>query len=349
MITATHPVLRRAALLAAGLAIAASSAVARPVPAAASASQCDTSTIVSTSPLSVGVHVTGCGDMGDATYQVTAELVEHATGAVLQTWSSGASVEPLVDGVVSVPVGGRWDLFVTSTSDAHGQQIQSANVMVDDDGLVTIDAPQVVFMPGLMDGTKVPGEVRWSRAGDTPASRYRVERRTGTGDWALLDTTSGTSMRVTLRIGQDVAFRVRGVGADGRRGPARETELLPALRRDDDSAGIEYGGTWRVASATRAFGGSTHYAKAAGRAATFEVDGTAAAIVVTTGPGNGSFKVFVDGVYRRTVKTVAGSVRYRQVVYAVQWTGEPAVHEIRIEVVGTAGHPRVDLDAVLVR
>ena len=47
------------------------------------------------------------------------------------------------------------------------------------------------------------------------------------------------------------------------------------------------------------------------------------------------------------MKTYATGTAYRQVVYSVQWP-EVGTHTIRIKVAGTAGHPRVDIDGILV-
>ena len=70
------------------------------------------------------------------------------------------------------------------------------------------------------------------------------------------------------------------------------------------------------------------------------------ALVGPKGPTRGSFKVYEDGVYQGTVSeyspTNVGSV--------VLWThgSQPAgPHSVKIVVVGTAGHPRVDIDGFL--
>jgi hypothetical protein len=56
-------------------------------------------------------------------------------------------------------------------------------------------------------------------------------------------------------------------------------------------------------------------------------------------------KVYVDGVFVATVDLYAASASYRSVAYARTWSSL-GTHTIRIVVVGTAGRPRVDLDAI---
>ncbi len=90
-----------------------------------------------------------------------------------------------------------------------------------------------------------------------------------------------------------------------------------------------------------------HFAKAKGRSVSLTFMGSAAAVVSTLGPNRGKFRVYVDDVHMRTVSTYSSGVSYRQVVYGVQWP-EPGEHTIRLVVVGTTGHPRVDLDGFLV-
>jgi 20S proteasome alpha/beta subunit len=62
------------------------------------------------------------------------------------------------------------------------------------------------------------------------------------------------------------------------------------------------------------------------------------------GRGRGSARVYLDGVYRKTVSLHAANVALRRIVYVANWKTQGA-HTIRIVVVGTAGHQRVDLDA----
>ena len=69
--------------------------------------------------------------------------------------------------------------------------------------------------------------------------------------------------------------------------------------------------------------------------------------MATKAASRGSFKVYVDGVYRAKISTYSTTTRYRQLVYQFSWS-VPGTHKIKIVVVGTAGHPRVDLDAFVV-
>jgi hypothetical protein len=54
--------------------------------------------------------------------------------------------------------------------------------------------------------------------------------------------------------------------------------------------------------------------------------------------------VYVDGVYMTTVSLYASTSQAKQVVYAASW-GSNGSHRIGILTLGTAVHPRIDVDA----
>jgi hypothetical protein len=55
----------------------------------------------------------------------------------------------------------------------------------------------------------------------------------------------------------------------------------------------------------------------------------------------------VDGVYRTTVNLTRSSTLPRSIVFATSWSTR-GTHSVKILVVGTEGHPRIDVDAFAV-
>lgn len=113
---------------------------------------------------------------------------------------------------------------------------------------------------------------------------------------------------------------------------------------------MRYAGTWHRVVANSASGGSLHYATARGataRGATASLTfyGRAVAFVAPTSRTRGSAKVYLDGTYVTTI-SLYGPAMTRQVVYARRFAAL-GTHTIKVRVVGTAGHPRVDVDAFL--
>jgi hypothetical protein len=109
-----------------------------------------------------------------------------------------------------------------------------------------------------------------------------------------------------------------------------------------------YTGTWSTATSTSYSGGSVRWASTAGRYATFTATlARSIAFVTTKASSRGSFRVYVDDVYKGTVSAYSPTTKFRQIVYQYSWSA-PGTHKIKIYVVGTAGHPRVDVDAFVV-
>jgi hypothetical protein len=339
---------RRAALLASAILVAVGSSAVGARPVAASAAACDTVSLTAAGALEVDVVASACGAPDDATYTVTAELFERRTSTLVGTWShAGGGTALLVDATVALVVGGWYDLVVTSFSAVEGQQVQEAAALAGDGGRPTIDAPVLGFRPAAMKSTSFPAAVRWVKAGSAAVARYQVQRSVDGGAFAPFGTTRATSLDVALVPGHRYAFRVRGVTGSGLAGPWRATVEQAPRGIGDASTALVYGGTWRSVTNDAFWGDRAHRAGIAGRSVQVTFMGGAAAIVAAVGPSYGSFRVYVDGVYRRTVRTYAAGTAYRRVVYGVQWV-TPGTHTVRLEVVGTAGHPRVDVDGILV-
>ena len=81
---------------------------------------------------------------------------------------------------------------------------------------------------------------------------------------------------------------------------------------------------------------------------TFRFTGRAFAIVAPKGPTRGSFKLYVDGVLVGTVDLHRSSSRSPASSSRRRPGASSAAHEVKLVVVGTKGHPRVDVDALLV-
>lgn len=93
-------------------------------------------------------------------------------------------------------------------------------------------------------------------------------------------------------------------------------------------------------------GGAVVKNSKAGATATFTFYGTSIAYIGDRATDRGSARIYIDGVLRATVN-MQGTKANRLIASA---RGFPTYgnHTIRVEVVGTAGHPRVDVDAFVV-
>ena len=111
----------------------------------------------------------------------------------------------------------------------------------------------------------------------------------------------------------------------------------------NSSGSVIYHGAWVLSSASAYSGGSVRYATAGGASASLTTSARSLAFVTTIASTRGAVWIYVDGSYRATIG-LAGPTAYRRIVYSTSWASI-GTHSIKIVVVGTAGHPRVDLDA----
>jgi hypothetical protein len=93
-------------------------------------------------------------------------------------------------------------------------------------------------------------------------------------------------------------------------------------------------------------GGKTRFATTSGANVSFGINARSLALVMPKGPTRGWFKVYVDGIFVKSISLNSATVKNRQVVFAKNWSSV-GLHTIKIVVSGTSGHPRVDMDAVI--
>jgi hypothetical protein len=230
--------------------------------------------------------------------------------------------------------------------------VLSASVTATLDGTrPTVTAPAATVRAGAaLSGTSIPLHVKWSGAdtGGSGIARFEVQRSANGGTtWTSVSTTLTTAATdVTVPSSGTIRFRVRAV--DGARnvgawvaGP----NLTPRLVQQSSSS-VRYRAAWTATSSSKLSGGSAKFARAAGASATYVFTGRSIALVATTAPTRGRAKVYVNGVLVATIDLWSATTRYRPVVWQRSWTTS-ASRTVRIVVVGTAGRPRVDLDALV--
>ena len=253
-------------------------------------------------------------------------------------------------GVATDPVGTgtAWATHEVAAADGTWRTVV-ARLIVDGDIPTTPGAPGAsVVVPSILTGS-ASVRISWTPATDAAsgAVTYQVDQSVDGAAFGTPSTVAGRSIGRPLLIGHTYRFEVRAVDAVGNAGGwSVGPTVRPYLYQQ--TSGTAYSGTWRTSTRSAYSGGSVRYASTAGRSATFTATAARSiAIVTTRAPSRGSFKVYVDGVYRATVSTWSSATRYRQIIYSYSWS-TPGTHRIRIVVRGTAGHPRVDLDAFIV-
>jgi len=178
------------------------------------------------------------------------------------------------------------------------------------------------------------GVVSFDIARSVDGGRFKVIAR---------GVTSATR-NVGLKPGRTYRFRIRAHDALGNVGSwVAGPRFRPALVQQTASA-LRWRGTWRGATSTAYSGGSVRRATSAGARVAYTFTGRAIAFVTTLAPRRGQVRVYLDGSYITTLDLWAPSYSARAVAFSKAWSAR-GTHTIKLVVVGTAGRPRVDVDA----
>ena len=267
---------------------------------------------------------------------------------------TAALIASVIPGLASDPNALKARLLATGKPDAAtvgmtvtGRVVDAYRALDTIGPLATAPSSFGFTLGTTMGSSSIPIHVGWARASDdvSGVAAYGLQTRTGTGSWATaIGSTTARNTSRTLRFGLTYGFRDRARDGTGNWGAFATGPAIAPLLYQDSSSLVTYKRSWRSYSTSSASGGRTRYATRAGAAATFRFTGRAFALIAPRGPTRGSLKLYVDGAYVGTVSLFRSSSVPRVVVAARSWSisGE---HTVRVVVVGTAHHPRVDIDA----
>jgi hypothetical protein len=204
------------------------------------------------------------------------------------------------------------------------------------------------FPVGVTMGATMPVRIAWSASDGTGVgiASYQLQQSVDGGAYTTitLPTATTTSSLRGLGVGHSYRFRMRATDKNGNVSAYRNGSLFTALRYQDNSTAVHYGGIWGTSSSTSYSGGTMHYAGTAGKTATLTTTGRDFAIVGPKSQTRGTFEVYVDGVLKATVSETRPTSGVRLVLWSIHF-GTSASHQIQIKVVGPA---RIDLDCFLV-
>jgi N-acetylneuraminic acid mutarotase len=204
-----------------------------------------------------------------------------------------------------------------------------------------------VSIPHLKLGSKtVPVEIRWNAtASATEIRSYSFQAQANGGPftteplpWDTINDVIGT-----FTPGRSTnAVQVAATDCTGNQSAYSPTPTFSIHAPQETAA--TYRGGWKTGSSSHYYGGHTRYATARGAKATFKFTGASVAWTSELGPTHGKAYVAIDGKRVATVNLHSSSAAYRQIVFTKTFT-TPGTHTLTITVAGTAGHPRVDIDA----
>ncbi len=296
----------------------------------------------------------------------TASIVSTAGGGLAVYYGDNQKLYRAVRGAsawTSTAITGGKDSWPSAVADAAGDVHiaftrdvyhadgwrQAAYLLAPDTVKPTVSAPTVKPTRGAVMGSTVPVTVSWSVADALSGYGTATARQQTNGAWATVGTgLTGTSLKRSLMPGSSAyAFAVRATDKAGNTSGYSTGPTFRLTRHQQTSTSIKYGGTWKTVSSTSYSGGSTRYATSTTASATFDFTGRGFAWVGAYGPTRGTAKIWLDGVLQPTVSTYRSSTTSRPVTWSVAWASS-GTHRIVIKPAGTSGHPRIDLDALVV-
>jgi hypothetical protein len=269
-------------------------------------------------------------------------LLDTSDGAISgERWGdyAGVAMDPVGTGTV-------WASHMLAAGDGTWRT-DVVRLIVDSDIPTTPGAMLVTTVSPTNLAVQPKYKVSWGASTDanSGAVTYVFQQNVDGNGFGATSALTATSTTRALFYGHTYQFRVAAVDALGKASAWRTGAIVqPFLYQSPTSKS----GTWHTSSSSAYSGGSTWYASAAGASATFTTSGVRSIGFVTTkASSRGSFRVYIDGALKATISAHTTATTYRQLVYQFTWSS-PGTHTIKIVVLGTAGHPRVDVDAFLV-
>jgi hypothetical protein len=196
------------------------------------------------------------------------------------------------------------------------------------------------------------GKVTWKGAdpGGSGVRRYEVAMSTSGGTYAMVSTASNEpAYYADLRPGRSYRFRVRPIDFAGNVGAwVYGRPFTPTLVQQTSSS-VRFSSGWKTYTSTSAgySGGSTRVRGVKNASATFTFTGQAVSLISTVTRSRGKARIYVDGKFQSDVNLYSATTGYRRAVWGKTWT-TTATHTIKVVVLGTSGHPTVDVDAFVV-
>jgi hypothetical protein len=241
------------------------------------------------------------------------------------------------------------DATVTATV---GPRSATATVTVVPDTSPPLAFPPIIRLrKTTASASAVPVTISWTAATDigTGVARYELRRRLDGGAWADvgLPSAAATSISQGLPPGRAVQYEVRATDRAGNIGAWRIGAAFHLRLASESPSVVHYTGSWPRYTSSAYLGGALRSARAAGATASYTFTGSQIAWIASRGPTRGSARVYLDGKAVATISLRSSTGLPRRLVFTHAWS-TLGRHKITIRVSGTAGHPRVDVDAFAV-
>ena len=291
------------------------------------------------SNVTVTVHAT---DAGSGVYFQT----YSATGAgAFGTTTGGATVAPVIaaQGITTVSFKATDNWYNTNSP-------QAATVRIDKTAPTIGTAPVVNLRNNAGPVTAAdPVTISWTGSDATSGiNHYSLYESKDGGAYALAATTTAPTFNKNLGPGHTYQFEVTVTDNAGNTSAAKQGIVYKLSLVQENNSAVKYTTPgWTRQTLTGANGGSVEFATVKGKTATLTFTGFQVAWMSTQGPTRGSATVKLDAGTAATINTNTASPHAAEVVDVVTAAAQGS-HKLVVNVLGTAGHPRIDVDAFIV-
>lgn len=223
----------------------------------------------------------------------------------------------------------------------------SHSITLDTTAPVITKAPAPTLRIGHLGSTGAPVSITWAATDATSGVKnYSLRESIDGGAFNLVASPTTATATLNLPPGHTYRFEVQATDNAGNLSTVVAGSTFRLSLYQETSGTIAYSTGWTAQALSGASGGSVKFATIAGKQATFTFTGTQVAWVSTINTDRGSATVSIDGGTAKTVNTNGTALHTAAIVYSKAVTS--ATHTLVLKVLGTAGHPRVDVDAFLV-
>jgi hypothetical protein len=239
----------------------------------------------------------------------------------------------------------------TVTATARGVTASVPIEVLEDVAAPVVAPPVAIPTPAGGIALSVPVTVKWPPALEdgSGVARYELERSVDGGPFAAiaLPSPGATAVRVGLPRARTYAFRLRAIDRVGNVGEWAAGVPFRLAVAQETTRALALDPAWGRVRAEAYDRGAAVTTATAGAVATLSFTGSGIGWLAVRGPGRGRALVSIDGGPATLVDLRAATGSARRIVFARSWTtvGE---HTLRIETLGTAGRPRVEIDGFVV-
>jgi hypothetical protein len=208
-------------------------------------------------------------------------------------------------------------------------------------------APAPTLKTGHLGAAGAPVSISWAAADATSGiNHYDLMESVDGGAFSLAASLATATVTKNLKPGHSYKFEVRATDKAGNVSGFTAGSKFTLSAFQETASAIVYSGGWRLQAVPGSSGGSVKYATVSGKQAKFSFTGSQVAWVSTISTNRGSASVRVDAGTAKTVSTNGTSLKTAMIVYT--GTATAGAHSLLLKLLGTAGHPRVDVDVFLV-